>query len=226
MNIPLLLEKINTFSFKHILKIKIVFFVLLVLFIFKFSTHREPYPTGDGPEYVLMTEAFLNHASPDIQIEDSKTFKNESALSKPWDKIPKHTFFDEIENFLLVKDNYALLDNFYGSLYVAKNKNVYPHHFYFYSLINVPMRYAMQVTGISPMLGFKITNIILILLTSALLLLYNKESLWNSIVITSLFFFNAVFWYINWIHPEAMTVCFASASIFYSSIKDIICQFF
>ena len=210
----LLIEKINSFFSKYLLRTKIVFFVLLILFIFKFSNHREPYPTGDGPEYVLMTEALLNHASADIRIDDSKTFKHESSLTKPWNEIPKYTFFDDIENFLLVKNSYPFLGNFYGSFYVAKNKNVYTHHFYFYSLLNVPMRYVMQITNMRPMLGFKITNIVLILLTSALLLLYNKESLWNSIVITSLFFFNAVFWYINWIHPEALTVCLASASIF------------
>ena len=174
MHLLSLLEKIKTYFSHHIKKTKIVFLLILILFTFNFSTNSVPYPTGDGPEYVLMTEALLNHASPDLRAEDSKTFKNESSQVKPWNEVSKYTFFDKIEEFLLTKNNYSFLDNFYDSFYIAENKNVYTHHFYFYSILNVPMRYVMRITHSEPMRGFKITNLLFIFFTATLLLFYNK----------------------------------------------------
>ena len=198
--------ELNTFKF---LILAISFFLLI-----NTSNKNIPYPTGDGREYVLTTEAMFNHNSADLRLEDAQSFKKESTIKKAWGKIPNNDFFDLVENFLKRKNSLGFLDNFYDSFYVNKEQKVYVHHLIFYSLINVPMRYIMHWIGQKPLLGFEYTNIVLILLTCSLLLFYNKNSLWNSLAITLLFFFNAIFWYVNWIHNEAITACFASASIF------------
>ena len=57
-----------------------LFFMGLVIY-YKPS---EPYATGDGIEYVLTTEAWYNHGSPDIRYSDFCTFKADFVAHQMW----------------------------------------------------------------------------------------------------------------------------------------------
>ncbi|MBK7666568.1 MAG: hypothetical protein IPJ32_04015 [Sphingobacteriaceae bacterium] len=40
-----------------------------------FHDFKEPFIKGDGIEYIMMTEAFKNHFTPDMRVKDLETFR-------------------------------------------------------------------------------------------------------------------------------------------------------
>lgn len=163
------------------------------------------YPTGDGPEYVLTTEALYRHGSPDIRGKDSRLFKKAFTKRSSWENSYKSAFFDEFEGFLM-KPNKKFRENF-GGIYVAKNNKTYGYHFFSYSLLNVPARYCIGLLNKNPLACFKYTNIFLILLCCAIILFISPFNLLTSSLIAFSFFYSSVFWYIGWTHPEVFTAC-------------------
>ena len=175
--------------------------------LFQFSNH-EPYPTGDGIEYILTTEAWLNHGSPDIRVSDYNSFKKDFCNHQSWASNYKSTAFDAIEAFLNQKNRRE-----FGGFYRNAKGDVYGYHFPFYSLLNVPARKLCALRDVHPMLGFTYTNIFLLGL-----FLFVGLFLWNSSLIGKLFgvacvFFSGLFYYTNWTHPESFTAIFIAIAL-------------
>lgn len=179
-----------------------------------YKTHESiSFPTGDAGEYVLITEAFYRHQSPDIRDKDVHLFRSEFTKKNTWDKVYKPYVFDDFEKFLSVPNKeFAKPGDSFGGLYVAKNGKVYGYHFFTYSLINVPARWLMDILEQNPLSGFKITNSFLIILTCSLLLFFTPFRTISTCLIVLSFYFSSVFWYLWWIHPEVFTICFVTMS--------------
>ena len=148
-----------------------LFFMGLVIY-FKPS---EPYATGDGIEYVLTTEAWYNHRSPDIRYSDFCSFKADFVAHQTWQSNYKKAAFDEVGAFL--KDNTSQRKEF-GGFYRNNKGNVYGYHFVFYSLVNVPSRVLTAMMNIHPIKVFLYTNLFLCALLLALILFSSKSIPW------------------------------------------------
>lgn len=172
-----------------------------------------PYVMGDGFEYVLTTEAILNHGTPDIRLSDLNSFKeNYIATHKNWEEFSKKDYINELIS-LYGKSNFEYKSSF-GEYFVNSNKKVYSQHFFTYSLINVPF-YAM-FKSISPLRAFYITNSIMVILVCFFLLFFTPFTTFNSILAALSFCFSSAYWYLAWQHTEIFTMCLVAISfIFY-----------
>lgn len=202
-----LFESMKTYFRQYSQYIKIVVFVFFSIVLYQRIVTKAPYPTGDGPEYLLMTEALYNHGTPDVRLEDVISFKAESEKIKKWEDVHKYEFFNEMISFF--SGEYQGHGFFY-----AGNKKRYSFHFFFYSLANVPVRALVGLSHGDPMITYQITNGLLILGTCFLLLFYNKGPFKGTVYLAIVFFFSSIFWYSNWVHTEPMTTCLVAIAMF------------
>ncbi len=166
------------------------------------------YPYGDGVEYILTTEAFANHFSPDLRVNDIEKYKKFHDKYKP--ELHKEEIYNEIIKF--IEDASKPMENIHG-FYLAENGKVYSYHFWLYSLITVPVRLFLEHAHLDFTYCFVITNYLLLLLV--LLLLFKAKNIdyyskvWLAVFIT----ISPIFWYLHWPHPEAFTSLMVFASI-------------
>lgn len=167
------------------------------------------YPYGDGVDYIIQTESFYNHLSPDLKIED---IENYQLFNKKY----KAEFYKEeaYENLKgLFVPNVKFFDQRYGH-FVAKNGEIYCYHFWLYSLVNLPMRALLGVLNLDITYTFIITNYLL-LFFGLIVIFTSKNLVYTNKIWTSLFLlFSPIAWYLHWPHPEV----FASVLVFSSLI--------
>lgn len=185
-------------------------FLLASGFTFRQFSNQEPYPTGDGIEYVLTTEAWLNHGSPDIRVSDYKSFKKSFCNHQSWSSNYKSTAFDAVETFLNHKKRKD-----YGGFYRNDAGNVYGYHFPFYSLVNVPARKFCEAFDLHPMQGFSYTNMFLLVLFFFAGLFLWKTNTKVKIFLVACVFFSGIYYYTNWSHPETFTAIFIALSLLF-----------
>jgi membrane protein YqaA with SNARE-associated domain len=174
-------------------------YALLLLFGF-YINKAEPYPTGDGIEYILTTEAWKNHGSPDIRLTDYRSFKTDFLAHQAWKDNYKKQAFDEVEQFLASKTRSE-----YGGFYRNQAGDVYGYHFVFYSLVNTPMRWVSEWVGFHPIKAFIYTNAMFwfAFLVWAFFLLFKRKKL--TFLSLLALFFSGIFYYSSWTHPEVFT---------------------
>jgi len=190
--------------------LKWIVWMVLSIKAFDYFLAKEPYPTGDGIEYVLTTEAWKNHASPDIRDSDYESFKSDFLQHQSWESNYKRAAFDEVEAFLREKEPKR---KDYGGFYRNSQQHVYGYHFVFYSFVNVPARLLTVVLGIHPIKAFVLTNVLIWSLFFAWLLSWKGEERKTAIVLGLLVFFSASFYYTTWTHPETLTVVLVLTSM-------------
>ncbi len=182
---------------------KAFFTVLSVGIFFWGLTYLPIYPHGDGPEYIIMTEALFNHISPEIKASDIENYIHKT---KYWHE--RKTFLDVLG---LCNDSTSSVLHGSAGFYVAKNHKIYGHHFWFYSLLNVPVRIILELLNADIDKTFIITNILILILGIGII--YFNESNWkNKFFWISLIIVSPHFWYISWPHPDF----FAGMSVFLS----------
>lgn len=174
---------------------------------------EDSYPNGDGPEYILMTEAIYNHASPEIRLSDYESFKENITKYRPWDHVGKFFEFNDYEKFLRKTDH--PFKDFEMGIFSAKNGNSYFYHFFAYSIINIPVRFISDINHFYPIRTFPVTNAILILISLFFLLYYSPFRLLPTIFISLSFVFSSVYWYIGWPSPEVFTTCLVTLSFWF-----------
>jgi hypothetical protein len=174
-------------------------------------SEAEPYAAGDGPEYSLMTEALFNHLSPNVEAADCESFKIAYAKTDAWEKNYKVLAYEEAQAFIS-ETNYKALD-FGSAFFVDKDGKKYSCHFFFYSLVNVPMRWVCSLFTINPLKGFYFTNLLLILVSCFIFFRYSKFGQFETTAFVFFFFFSTNYWYLCWAHPEVSTVCFVSMGL-------------
>lgn len=190
------IAKLFTFSF------------IALFFIGRSFNAIDPYPTGDGPEYILVTEALYNHSSSDIRPEDCESFKKSYEKIKPWNGFVKQSSIEKIKGFVGAKQ--LKLGDFHDGIYSNGAEHNYSYHFFFYSLVNLPGRFINEWVGADPMKSFIVTNAFLVVLTCFFLLFFSTFSVFLTITIAFCFCFSSAYWYLGWVHPEVYTVCFVT----------------
>jgi hypothetical protein len=191
----------------------VVLLVISFLCLYRVN-HLLSFPTGDGVEYILVTEAFYKHKSPDIRATDSWSFKRSFTKVLPWDSVYKPHVFNAFEAFIVSPNKkFGEPGDSYGGLYVAKNGKIYGYHFFTYSLLNVPARYFLGLLHKNPLSAFKITNAVFVIITCLILLFFTPFNSFLSSLIAISFYFSSVYWYLDWAHSELFTTCLVTISL-------------
>lgn len=149
---------------------------------------------GDGHEYLAITVSLYNHMSPDLQSQDV-VYRN--AIEAKNDI----NFGSELDH-----SDYA------GS---PVNGKLYPFHFWFYSLLNIPAFYLLQLFHGNELRCFQITNSVLLLSALAVVVFQSSFNNWKKLLFFSLAAFNLILLYIPWSHPEVFTYSLVLASAVY-----------
>ncbi len=189
--------------------------LLVIFFIYHNRAFNDlmPYATGDGPEYVMTTEAFYNHFSPDIRVGDFESFKKSYSNSRKWVENYKSGHFDNMQTYFSSKDLQFMSQ--FGGVYVDKKARNYSYHFFFYSMLNVPARYIAEKAGSNPLRCFQVTNAFFVILTCFILLFTSRFALWQTVLIALSFCFSSAYWYLGWTHPEVYTVCLVTLGFWF-----------
>ncbi|MBP7807856.1 MAG: hypothetical protein KA163_01055 [Bacteroidia bacterium] len=191
------------------LKILVLFLISYLYLYRSFNSFKTPYVTGDGFEYILMTEAFYNHLSPKIEASDIKSFKEKFVKHHNWDVFYKKEFVDNlIVYFETSKRDFR---EGKGGFYVNRNKNFYSYHFFFYSLINLPSYAISQHYG--PLRSFYFTNAILVILTTIVLLFFTPFHFYKQILAALCFCFGTCYWYLGWQHTEVFSASLVTIAL-------------
>ncbi|MFY9309541.1 MAG: hypothetical protein WAQ28_10885 [Bacteroidia bacterium] len=202
----------------------ITFLIIGLSICIKISFEDKPYATGDGIEYSLMTEALFNHFSPNVKSSDCESFKSAFTKVNGWEQNDKASAYDATCNFI-GRTNLNPLE-YSNAFFVANNQEKYSVHFFFYSLLNLPVRVLCAIVPFNPLLVFYITNIILVLLCCLLLFKYSQLNTVYTAAFVLLFFYSTTFWYLCWTHPEVYTICFVTLGMwFYFQGKKYIATF-
>lgn len=175
-----------------------------------FNDFKEPFIKGDGLEYIMMTEAFRNHGTPDITLDDLVKFKERFQKTHKWEDLYAREGFDAlIEYFKNTKSIYKEASN--TGFYCNKNQKWICQHFFFYSLVNVPAYVIGKHYG--PIRTFYFTNAIFVIITCLVLLFFTPFSLFNQILAALCFCFSSCYWYLGWQHTEIYTSCLVACSL-------------
>lgn len=186
--------------------------ILLVLSYFSIvaAFRQEPYATGDAPEYLLMTEALVNHFSPDIRISDVESFLN----SIPED--PEKFGNYKLDVIMLIEQHISqepvFMEASFG-FFTAKNDKHYSYHFYFFSLVNVPARIFTKIFNIDPIKGFMFNNALFVIFTCGIILFFTPFNLLITALIAAVYFYTSNFWYLSWIGSEVFSACFIAIGV-------------
>jgi hypothetical protein len=190
-----------------------VFVLIAISFLYlgrSFNDFKDPFIKGDGTEYVMMTEAFYNHGTPDITLEDLVKFKERFQKTHKWEDLYAREGFDGlIEYFKNSKHLYKEASN--TGFYCNKNQKWICQHFWFYSFINLPAYTIGKHYG--PIRAFYFTNAVFVIITCLVLLFFTPFSLFNQILSALCFCFSCCYWYLGWQHTEVYTSCLVACSL-------------
>ncbi len=190
--------------------------ILLIVFVFLYSFYNvlfnvKPYPSGYCAEYVLTTEAIVNHGSTDIRSQDFESFKTNYALNDTWDNTDTSEFFDGYSTFF--KQDTLAFGDYYKGIYTATNGLHYASHSTTLAYLNTPMLLLIKALGQNPIYSIPLTNVLCIILVLALLLLIGNYSLLTHCITALSFLCSAIMWYSGWLGAEVFVMCGVTAGL-------------
>jgi hypothetical protein len=193
-------------------KINLVFFSSFVIFFIVVGIKKfDFYIEGDGLEYVMMTESFFRHGSPELRIADAVSYKNHWK-PREWEKMYKKGIF---ESTYLNPVNYQLknpLENF-GGYFLSKDNKFYCYHFWGYSFFAVPFRYITHWFSINPLYTFLFANLFFLVVFFAVLWLFSSFDFYHKLFFSFIVTMPSAYWYISWEHTEVYMLSLAATSL-------------
>jgi hypothetical protein len=205
-------SKINI-SARAVTVIKIVLAALVfVYFVFNNSSEPDAYVTGDSVEYYLITEAIVNHGTPNVTLEDCETFKTAYSKRDNWDNLTRKEYFDATAQFIQ-KPSLKFFDVSPEGLFVAKNGKCYGYHFVTMSYMHAPMRAVYKLLGLNPINSPITANALFIALTVLFVLLVGKYNFFVQCMNACMFLFSASYFYHKWPNPEVLIMCLVACGL-------------
>lgn len=158
------------------------------------SKNTPHFPFGDGPEYVMMTESFYNHFSPDVRRSDVESYV------EYLDRNDLEQYMGEVFRKSLEQ---PLDEPFNFPSYVATDEGLrLPYHFWMYSLLNVPARAMLGFMNADIRMTFLATNLFLLFLGIGVIVFLRELSAGHKLVLTLFLILSPSLWYIDWAHTE------------------------
>lgn len=193
-------------------KINFIFFATFVVFFIVVGLKRfDFYVEGDGLEYVMMTESFFRHGSPELRIADAVSYKNHWK-QKEWEKMYKKGIF---ESTYLNPANYRIkipLENF-GGYFLSKNNTLYCYHFWGFSLFSLPFRYITHWLSINPLYTFLFTNLFFLVVFFSVLWFFSSLDFFYKLFYSFFVTIPSAYWYISWEHTEVFMLSLSATSL-------------
>lgn len=168
----------------------IIFFTLVMASIFYILKSDTPSINGDGREYILMSQSYLNHSSPKLTDGDIYSAINHSGMNESYFSIP-----NGVNN----------LDKYKLGFFEGKDNKLYSYHFSFYSMINSPFLYLTNHLGHEQTKSFYITNSILLIASFLFLLFFMTASIHIRLLCCILILTPTTLGYLKWPSPEIFT---------------------
>jgi hypothetical protein len=164
-------------------------FIILTLFLtgyILFFVKLEP--AGDIVEYYGITESFLNHESFKLSSQDQQ---NLSLALHP-------EYFQDPQYYIKGKDG-----------------NRYPVHFFFYSILALPIRIILIFLQRDELKTLAITNLVILTVTSFWIMRKFLTVPFQRIVFLTVLYLSFVISFIIWPGPDLFYVCMLLLSVFY-----------
>lgn len=96
----------------------------------------------------------------------------------------------------------------------GRDGNRYPIHFFFYSLLALPVRFVLHVLSINELHTLRLTNLLIFSITSFLVLRYFIKSTFAKFVFLLLFYLCPLVWFLIWPGPDVYYVCLLLLAVF------------
>jgi hypothetical protein len=148
-------------------------------------------PSGDGGEYLLTAHALARHASPDIRVADAAWL---GARVPRWRHVSQ-----KIERGIRGGDETPL-----PSVRRAPGGEYYSLHFWFYSLLAIPLLGLVEILHLSPVLALACVNGLGVSLGIAFLFRCVEDRA-TALVASGLYLLCGTTFYLGWTGPEAVT---------------------
>lgn len=162
----------------------------------------QPAYRGDLVEYTLDTVAIASHGTPDIRLEDIARTR---ALLGPGFDYP----FDQLERGMRAGE-----PDLYAAFARGKHGDVYPVHFFGYSLLAAAPFKAFDLTGVTPFKAFLVVNLAaMFVLGLALRRFFGCEArAWAGLMLFMLCG-GSLYW--QWTSPECLSAALLLAALLY-----------
>jgi len=180
-------------------------FIIFILGVHTFSeinNNKNLVLQGDGLEYLLITEAFSNHLSADIQEQDILGYKSEIRKFNKWEMESKNSDYDNLLRSLQYRPIVPYAN--FGGFSNDKNGKCYSIHFYTYSLFVLPVKKLLAPFIIHPVKVLWYANALFFLIAIYIVLFFNSNKEFFNVCVALLFYYSTTQWYVIWPHPEAL----------------------
>ncbi len=186
--------------------LKTIYIVVSLFFLAFIFNAQSPGIRGDGHEYILMSQSFLNHGTPQLREGEDvgdvvNAFRREDA---------------KFNSTLYICGNEKdCSDSKYAMNGYFKDKygDFYSYHFSFLSIINTPALLLTNNFDKAPTKSFYLTNAVFFLISIFFVLFILKESLLYRLSILFFIVGQTTFLYMKWPHPESITVSLSIIAI-------------
>ena len=205
---------------KTYLEKNFVFLLISMAILIAFAFLSKPTRTGDGHEYSLIAQAFVNHLTPDIRIEDVevrerqiKNFQNNGYVQQ---------IFDDLKKGIEVRTDQN------AGVYRANNQKYYGYHFWLYPGFVAVIEKITIPFGANPLAGFQIANAILFCFVFLYVYFGIEETYEKKLTICASFVLGGALFYLKWTHPEVFISALLFVgflSLFKKSLKTTFCCF-
>lgn len=189
--------KINENIIDNITKVILAIFTCITIFLMAFIIQPEMY--GDGREYMLMTESFQNHFSPQLLKDDivkaTEDYKFEFELNRDDGEYP------------------------FG-FFTSNTEKTYSYHFWLYSLLVLPIKFILKIINSNQLRCFQIFNALIYIASLWYTYIKYKGSKQNKFFLIMLFMINPALYYIVWTHTEVFTFSLVCISLVMYSNKE------
>ncbi len=150
-----------------------------------------PVLAGDGSEYLLMLQAWFDHASPDLRPADIEAMDLVVPSERPFSR---------------------LVDPWAGFVQ-ARNGRWYSMHFWLYPLLGVPAKLIFRIAGAGEFAALQSANVFCFILAVCFAFFNGSRERSRRLLFIALAAVGPVIWLLRWPHPEVFTWCCAMVSL-------------
>jgi hypothetical protein len=167
-------------------------FILFSCAVLMWACKTQPRIIGDGFEYLGMTISLSEHLTPNLTESD--------ALIR--EKVA-------VDNGLPSKDQ-----SVHFGYFKANNEKMYSYHFWFYSLLSVPVYVILNILDLNVLNFFMITNALLIILAVGWTVFVKGVTPRIRVWMLASFLISPIWFYFTWSHPEIFSFVFVYIGLF------------
>lgn len=173
-----------------------VFGIITVLLLFFFLLYQPTTSGGDMLEYFAITETLIKNRT--LYLTDEALGNLKNSLDPGY--------------FL----NFEKSDWNGGLLYYmrAKDGELYPVHFIFYSILALPFRLFLKLFQLNELNTLRITNLAIFTITAYIIMRYFLTSSFKRAVFLIVFYLSPLVWFLIWPGPDIYYSCLFLIAVF------------